>query len=74
MYLPVEPGDLDGEHYFQRFDLNIALREVILGPLCDVSVERVRVLSTVFEPGIAITKARLAFKTFRVVADRRFEP
>lgn len=69
--LPLEEQDREGEHYFQRLDDNIALREVILGPRCDEPRERVRQLVAPYNPTVVVIKARLAFGTYRVVVDLR---
>lgn len=72
VFLPLEPTDLDGDHYFQRFDGNIALREIIVGPLCESPIDLLRSHAKSFSPDVSVVKARLAFQTFTVVPDRRF--
>jgi hypothetical protein len=56
--------------YFADFDDQLILREVIAGPLCPTSMQELRE-ATGSTAGVRFTKARLAFKTFRVVIDRR---
>jgi hypothetical protein len=63
--------DQDGL-YFADFGPNLSLREVILGPRCEVPIAAVRSLVTQAIPTVSVIKARLAFKSFSVVQDRRF--
>ena len=58
--------DMSTGHYFQTFNDQISLREVIAGPLCDtpkVTIDTELRAYTNIRP----IKARLAFKTFKVV-------
>ena len=50
----------------------IMLREVILGPLCELPFKRVREMVNKAYPEVDVIKARLAFRRFGVVPDRRF--
>jgi hypothetical protein len=61
----------EGPHYFYPFDGFVQLREVIVGPLCEVQKPRIRQALTRHSGPIAIIKARLAFKTFQVVRNRQ---
>jgi hypothetical protein len=55
-------------HYFYPFDGFVQLSEVIAGPLCTVTKERInQALRDYAAKSVAIMKARLAFRTFRVV-------
>ena len=57
--------------YFYNFDSYVQLREVIIGPLCEVSEAKVKHALGDSEAKISVIKARLAFKTFRVVRNLR---
>jgi hypothetical protein len=59
--------------YFYSFGQQLELREVILGPLCELPLESVKTLVTSLHSGVHVRKARLAFKWFEVVPDERFE-
>ena len=50
----------------------LLLREVILGPRCDVPIEAVRDLVQHFPVKVHVTQARIAFTKFGVVEDRRY--
>jgi hypothetical protein len=54
-------------HYFYPFDDFVQLREVIIGPLCATQKEDIENALKTYQDTVTITKARLAFRTFRVV-------
>jgi hypothetical protein len=67
--------DLDHETresgmYFYDFSSEFALREVILGPRCEVPIENVRTVVKGYSPSVSVTQARIAFSSFRVVENR----
>jgi len=57
--------------HFVPFSDTLVLREVILGPRCDIPVDAVRTLVEYF-PGVRVTQARIAYSKFGVVEDKRF--
>lgn len=58
-------------HYFYPFDGFVQLREVIAGPLCTASEDRIKEALRDYPEGVSVIKARLAFKTFQVVKNRK---
>jgi hypothetical protein len=60
-----------GNHCFRDFDENIRLREVIVGSLYGGSKDTIERVLQHCAHQIRIVKARLAFKSFEVVEDRR---
>jgi hypothetical protein len=56
--------------YFGKFNEQLVLREVIVGPPCKVTKKDLRDALDGHE-GVTLTKGRLAFKTFDVVRDKR---
>ena len=70
VWLTLGERDPDGNRY-AKFAEQMRLRQVIVGPLCRVS--KVTIDKALGELGseVSIIKARLAFKTFRVVKDQR---
>jgi hypothetical protein len=58
-------------HYFWRFGRDLELKEVVAGARC--SVERTQLQDSLGDrtPGVTLTKARLAFTRFEVVAQQR---
>ncbi|MDE2257982.1 MAG: hypothetical protein KGK05_09510, partial [Xanthomonadaceae bacterium] len=71
----VDLAGRDEEHgsYFYPFSPKLQLREIILGPLCDIPLDSVRQLAVRTHPDLIVRKARLAFKWFKVVPDERYE-
>lgn len=57
--------------FFYGFGPDLMLREVILGPRCDVSASDVAVATRQNAGNVRVLKARLAFNSFRVVTDQR---
>lgn len=57
----------EGNNHFYSFDETIQLAEVILGPLCQVSLSAVQKLTWALDPNVSVIKARLAEKFFKVV-------
>ncbi len=58
--------DSETKLYFCNFAENIQLKEVIAGPLCQVTEQEIReALGDIKD--VDVIKARLAFKTFRIV-------
>jgi Protein of unknown function (DUF2971) len=72
MFTNLSDIDPDTKLYFADFGEDCALREVIVGPLGGVTNHNLREVLGDFNPdGIKLTKARLAFNSFRVVTDQR---
>jgi len=64
----------EGSRHFYAFNSKLKLREVILGALCDHSLDNLRRLTELLQPGAVVYKARLAFKSFNVVPNKRTLP
>jgi hypothetical protein len=58
--------------YFVPFDDKVALREVMLGPLCEIPIEMVQALVKGLYTDVVVRKARLAFTKFAVIPDQRY--
>lgn len=56
--------------YFYDFSAAFALREVILGPRCELPIERVRALVSSYSSSPRVIKARIAFSSFRVIKNK----
>jgi hypothetical protein len=56
--------------YFYDFSADFQLREVILGPRCEVPIKGVRAMVSGYSPDVSVIKARIAFSSFRVVKDK----
>lgn len=56
--------------YFHNFSDNFQLREVVLGPRCELPIGGVRRLIEDLEPEVEVIKSRIAYSSFRVIKDR----
>lgn len=70
-FVRLDHSAIENGSYFYPFDDALMLREVILGPMCELPIERVRELVHSVYEQVAVIKARLAFKWFDVVPDER---
>lgn len=70
-FLRLDHSTIEGGSYFYPFDDTLKLRAVILGPLCEVPIDRVRAMVNSLYSEVSVIKARLAFKWFDVVGDER---
>lgn len=61
---------LDGPNFLDFAD-HMVPREVILGARCTDSVEDIKAIAIASGLSVSVIKARLAFRTFKVVQDRR---
>jgi hypothetical protein len=56
--------------YFYSFSDDMVLREIILGPMCEIPVMSIRNLVANFESRVRVLKSRIAFGSFRVVKNK----
>jgi hypothetical protein len=70
-WIQIDERDQSTGLYFYNFDSSVRLREVIVGPLCNVPESKVKDALSAHRERISVVKARLAFKTFRVVRNLR---
>lgn len=66
----LEEADKKTGLYFREFDDNLQLREVIVGPLSDISKATIEKLVTGYGRKIYIVKGRLAYQSFSVVENK----
>lgn len=71
-FVQLDQLDKEAGLYFLDFSPNLALMEVILGPRCELPVERIRALLQSDLPQVKVLKARMGFREFRVVEDRTY--
>jgi len=55
--------------YFMPFSKILRLKEIILGPLCELSMENIRNLASIYPHKIDVIKARIAYSTYKVIRD-----
>lgn len=74
-WIRLDERDVATTFYFYPFDGIVQLREVIAGPICNVPKTKIDEALRGYADKIPVIKARLAFKTFRVVKNRKgFQP
>jgi hypothetical protein len=56
--------------YFYSFSPDFQLREVILGPKCELPIASIRAVIDSFSPAVTVVKSRIAFSSFRVVENK----
>ena len=56
--------------YFYDFSKDFELREVVLGPRCELPIQAVRNLVADFSSDVMVTKSRIAFSSFRVIRNK----
>lgn len=71
VYLRLQDKDPDSALYFAEFSDKLALREVIVGPLCKFDDVDVRHALGRHYENVRVTKARLAFNSFEVCKQQR---
>lgn len=57
--------------FYTSFSNEIRLKEIIVGPLCDISEFELKSIAEIYPDKISLIKARLAFGSFRVVKNKR---
>jgi hypothetical protein len=67
IFVQLESACRDGELFFEPFSNNVRLREVILGPMCNRSVQTMRELVNTHHENVVTIKSRLADKYYSVV-------
>ena len=73
-FVNLHPLKAVSDLYFLRFSEDLQLREVILGPRCDLPINEVRELVRPMMPIVRVMKSRIAYKKFAVVEDRSARP
>ena len=72
VFVKLDHSTQEAGFYFQDFGSDLALAEVVLGPNCELPIGRVRNMIDAAHPGVHVIKARMGFRSFRVVEDRSF--
>jgi len=71
MFLSLDEGTAENGLYFYSFGKNLVLREIIAGPMSELSLETIREAAGSNHGNVQTSKARLAFTSFSVVRDKR---
>jgi len=66
LFVELDENRKESGMYFEPFTSNLQLREVILGPKCELSISATRDLVKDFNPKVDVIKSRIAFTRFEV--------
>lgn len=66
-HIALDHSTVENDLYFFNFSEGATLREVIVGPQCEIGRTQIAPLVSKMKPRVCIKQARLAFRSFRVV-------
>ena len=67
LFVKLDHSTVESGMYFKPFDSDLILREVILGPRCELPIASIRSMIGSFSPSVKVVKSRIAFSSFRVI-------
>ena len=70
LFVGLDQDTIESGCYFYSFSDDLVLREIILGPRCEIPIVGVRNLVANFEDRVRVLKSRIAFGSFRVVKNK----
>ena len=70
LFVGLDHETVESGCYFCSFSDDLVLREVVLGPRCEIPIEGVRNLVATFDQPVQVLKSRIAFSSFRVIKNR----
>jgi hypothetical protein len=69
-FVQLDPATKEAGLYFMDFSNKLLLNEVVLGPRCELPINRIRSLLSSYGSPVRVVKSRMAFRTFKVTVDR----
>ena len=66
LFVELDHDTVESGKYFCSFSEDLALREIILGPHCELPIEGIRSIVADFDPSVKVLKSRIAFTRFEV--------
>lgn len=70
LFYKLDEVELEGGNYFQTFDDNLVLSEVLIGMECPVPVSRLKAKFEREKLKVRVKKMRMAVREFKIVEDR----
>ena len=67
LFVGLDHDTVESGKYFCSFSKDLRLREVILGPLCELPIEGVRKIVADFKPPVVVLKSRIAYTRYAVL-------
>ncbi len=69
-FLQLDHNTVESGMYFQQFSKELQLREVILGPKCELPIAGIRKLVADYNPTVTVIQSRIAFTRFEVLENK----
>lgn len=70
LFVDLDHDTVESGCYFYSFSEDLVLREVVLGPRCEIPIAGVRQLVSTFTQPVRVIQSRIAFSSFRVIENR----
>ena len=70
LFVELDHDNVESGMYFCSFSKDLTLRDVILGPRCELPIEGVRGLVANLEPEVQVLQSRIAFTRFEVLESK----
>lgn len=70
LFVRLDHDTVESGKYFYSFSENLLLREIILGPRCELPIEGIRNIVANFESSVIVRKSRIAFTRFEVLENK----
>lgn len=70
LFVQLDHQAVESGKYFYSFKDELILREIILGPRCELPIEGVRNIVADFNPPVVVLKSRIAFTRFEVLENK----
>lgn len=70
LFVQLDHNTVESGKYFYPFSENLLLREVVLGPRCELPIEGVRSIVSGYDPEVKVLKSRIAFTRFEVLENK----
>lgn len=70
LFYKLDELELEGGNYFQCFDDNLVLSEVLIGMECPIPVSRLKAKFEREKLKVRVKKVRMAVREFKIVEDR----
>jgi len=70
LFVILNHNTVESGKYFYSFSDDLMLREIILGPRCELPIEGVRNIATDFKQPVVVLKSRIAFTRFEVLENK----
>lgn len=70
LFVELDHSTVESGKYFYSFSADLLLREIILGPRCELPIESIRNIVADFKPPVVVLKSRIAFTRFEVLENK----